>query len=245
VGSAVVLHKLGFQALASSSAGLAFSRGLPDSMTALGVEAVLDHLRELVAATPLPVNADFQAGYAADLKGLTKNVTLCVHTGVAGLSIEDNAGERLYPTDEAVARLSAARAAIDATHVPVLLTARCEAYLVGDPDAERTVFERLPAFAAAGADCLYAPGVRDLAVISRLVKAVAPKPLNVLVSQPGLTVTQLADAGVRRVSVGSALARAAWGGFLRAARAMIEKGEFAFGDAAPFAELNAFFTSSK
>jgi 2-methylisocitrate lyase-like PEP mutase family enzyme len=242
VGSAVLLERLGFVALASSSAGLAFSRGQPDSVWGLPLDMVLGHLRELVAATPLPVNADFQSGYSRDVKGLAKNVTLCVHTGVAGLSIEDNHGEGgLYAQDVAVERLRTARAAIDATGVPVVLTARCEAYLVGDPDAERTVFSRLPAFAEAGADCLYAPGIRDLAVIARLVREVAPKPVNVLVSQPGLTVAQLADAGVRRISVGSALARAAWGGFLRAARAMLDPGEFAFGDAASFAELNAFF----
>jgi 2-methylisocitrate lyase-like PEP mutase family enzyme len=231
VGSAVLLHRLGFQALASSSAGLAFTRGLPDAVDALPLEAVLAHLRDLVAATPLPVNADFQAGYADDLRGLAKNVTLCVHTGVAGLSIEDATGDPaapLHPRDVAVERLRTARAAIDATGVPVVLTARCEAYLVGHPDARAVVFDRLVAFAEAGADCLYAPAVRDLEVIADLVRAVAPKPLNVLVSQPGLTVAQLAAVGVRRVSVGSALARAAWGAFLQAARAIVDRGEFPF-----------------
>src|SRR5687767_7440379 len=163
-GSAVFLASLGFKALASTSAGMAYAMGYPDEVTAVPVERVLAHLRELVAATPLPVNADFQAGHAADLDGLARNVTACVATGVAGLSIEDATGDPaapLYPREVAIERLRAARAAIDATGVPVVLTGRCEAWLVGDPEAERTATDRLVAFADAGADCLFAPSVRD------------------------------------------------------------------------------------
>jgi 2-methylisocitrate lyase-like PEP mutase family enzyme len=239
-GSAVILHRLGCAALASSSAGFAFTRGRPDHPKALPVAAVLAHLTDLVQATPLPVNADFQAGYADDLDGLAANVRACVATGVAGLSIEDATGDPampLFPLEIAVERLRAARAAIGESGV--VLTARCEAYLVGDPDAERVAFERLTAFAEI-ADCLYAPGVRDLAVIARMVQHVAPKPLNVLSS--GLSLAQLADAGVRRVSVGSALARVALGAFLRAAKTMAERGEIDLAGAASFAELNELFS---
>ncbi|MGZ3439580.1 MAG: isocitrate lyase/PEP mutase family protein, partial [Polyangia bacterium] len=164
LGSARFLASLGFSALASTSAGFAFARGLPDSPTALPCDDVLAHLGELAAATPLPVNADFQAGYADDAEGVARNVTRCVGTGVAGLSIEDATGNRsapLYEQAVAVERLRAARAAIDATGVPVVLTARAEAWLVGDPDPARTALDRLVAFADAGADCLFAPGVRD------------------------------------------------------------------------------------
>jgi 2-methylisocitrate lyase-like PEP mutase family enzyme len=240
-GSAVLLHKLGFQALASSSAGFAFTKGRPDHPSALSRDLVLEHLRELVTATPLPVNADFQAGYAADLEGVRQNVAACAATGVAGLSIEDATSDAkpvLYPRDEAIARLRAARDGIGSSGV--LLTARCEAYLVGDPDAERAVFDRLAAYAEY-ADCLYAPGVKDLAVIARIARAVAPKPINVLAT--GHTATQLAEAGARRISVGSALSRVALGAFLRSARAMLDKGEFDFAGAATFADLNAFFSS--
>ncbi len=247
VGSAVYLWKLGFQALASTSAGFAFSRGAPDDVGSVPRDAVLQHLRELVAATPLPVNADFQNGYADDLEGLAANVTACVRTGVAGLSIEDASGndaKPLYERAPAIERVRTARAAIDDTKVPVVLTARCEAFLVGDPNAARTALDRLPEFAAAGADCLYAPGVKDLATIEAIVRAVAPKPVNVLMSGPvpGLTFATLRDAGVRRISVGGALARAAWGGFMRAARMMAEGQSFeGFADAASFAELNDTF----
>lgn len=247
VGSAVLLHHLGFRALASSSAGLAFSKGLPDSVTALPLDTVLQHLRELVLATPLPVNADFQAGYAEDPEGVGESVTRCVETGVAGLSIEDASGDAhapLYDRDVALARLRAARAAIDASGRDVVLTARCEAYLVGDPEPRRTVLARLVAYADAGADCLFAPGVRDVETISAIVAAVAPRPVNVLVGAPSpdLTVPRLADLGVRRISVGSALARAAWGAFLRAAREIQATGTFeGFGGAASFAEMNAVF----
>jgi 2-methylisocitrate lyase-like PEP mutase family enzyme len=245
VGSARFLAQAGFKALASTSAGLAFSRGLPDTVTALPRDMVLAHLRELASATLLPLNADFQSGYAADPEGVAASVTLCVRTGVAGLSIEDASGDPAAPLFEraaAVERIRAARAAIDASGTGVLLTARCEAWLVGDPDPARTALDRLTAFAEAGADCLYAPGVRDPATISAIVKAVAPKPVNVLVSAPGTTVAALALLGVRRISLGSALCRVAWGAVMRAAREIAEAGSFdALGDAASFAELDQLF----
>jgi 2-methylisocitrate lyase-like PEP mutase family enzyme len=247
VGTAVVLQQLGFQALATTSAGFAFSRGLPDDVLAVPLDATLAHFRDIVAATPLPVNADFQAGFAAEPEAVAANVALCIATGVAGLSIEDATGDGAHPLYEerlAVERVRAARNAIDASGLPVVLTARCEAWLVGHEDAARVARERLTAFAEAGADCLYAPGVRDPREIEALVAAVAPKPLNVLVSAPSpdLTVARLADLGVRRISLGSALARAAWGAFLRAAQEMATSGSFAgLAGAAPFAELNGRF----
>jgi 2-methylisocitrate lyase-like PEP mutase family enzyme len=247
VGSAVYLERAGFRALASSSAGMAFTHGLPDEVWAVPRDLMLAHLRALVAATTVPVNADFQSGYARDAAGVAENVRACVDTGVAGLSIEDATGEAsapLYERDEAIARLRAARAAIDASGSGVVLTARCEAYLVGHPEAERVVLDRLTAFAEAGADCLFAPGVRDEAAIAAIVRAVAPKPVNVIVSAPGVTtVARLAALGVRRVSVGSALARVAWGAFQRAARAILDEGTFdGFAGAASFAELNQLFS---
>src|SRR6266852_398707 len=163
VGTALYLQHLGFQALATTSAGVAFTRGLPDTVAAIPLDVMLDHIRDVVAATPLPVNADFQNGFADEPDGVASNVTLCIATGVAGLSIEDAAGGRssaLYDLPLAVERVRAARAAIDASGLPVVLTARCEAWLVGEPDAARVARERLIAFAEAGADCLYAPGVR-------------------------------------------------------------------------------------
>jgi 2-methylisocitrate lyase-like PEP mutase family enzyme len=257
-GSAIYLEHIGFKALATTSAGFAFSKGLADGPDFVSRDMMLKHFREIVAATPLPVNADFQNGYADDPESVAESVKLCVATGVAGLSIEDNSGqseEPLYDFDLAVERVEAARAAIDGVSVPgavatgsrdsrVVLTARCEAYLVGDRDAFNTSVERLVAFADAGADCLYAPGVTDPEEISAIVDAVAPKPVNVLVSSNNctLTVAQLADLGVRRISVGGALARAAWGGFLGAAKAIHEQGSFAaFAHATPFGELNELF----
>jgi 2-methylisocitrate lyase-like PEP mutase family enzyme len=247
VGSAVFLQRLGFKALATSSAGFAFTRGLPDAAKALSREMVLAHVRDIVASTSLPVNADLQSGFADQPEGVAASVGLCVATGVAGLSIEDATGDAarpLYDERVAVERVRAARRAIDASGVPVVLTARCEVWLAGGADPMRVATDRLVAFAEAGADCLFAPGVRDPSLIATLVKAVAPKPLNVLVSAPGdgLTVRQLADVGVRRVSVGSALARVAWSAFMRAARSIADTGEFeALTGAAPFAELNALF----
>src|SRR3984893_3694720 len=239
-GTAVYLHHLGFEALATTSSGFAFSRGLPDTVSAITRDAMLGHIREVVKATPLPVNADFQTGYADEPEGVAANVELCIAAGVAGLSIEDACGDRaapLYEFELAVKRIKAARAAIDASGIPVLLTARCEAWLVGQSDPARVALERLAAFADAGADCLFAPGVRDPDDIKAMVKVVAPKPVNVLVSapNPALTVSRLTDLGVRRISVGSALARVAWGAFIRTAQSIKETGSFdAFGDAASF-----------
>jgi 2-methylisocitrate lyase-like PEP mutase family enzyme len=247
VGTALYLARLGFKALATTSAGFAFARGKPDGVVAVPRDEMLAHLREIVAATPLPVNADFQGGYAHEPEGVAANVGLCVRTGVAGLSIEDSTGERAAPLYEralALERIRAARAAIDASGVPVVLTARCEAWIVGDPDPARTALDRLVAFADAGADCLYAPGVRDAETIASLVRAVAPRPLNVLMSAPvpGLTLSRLADLGVRRVSLGSALARVAWGSFMRAVQGILATGSFdALSEAASFGELNAMF----
>lgn len=245
VGTAVALERLGFAALATTSAGLAFSRGRPDAVGALERDLVLAHARAIVAATSLPVNLDFQDGYAREPEGVAANVGLCLATGVAGVSIEDATGDPAAPLHErtlALERVRAARAALDAAGSGVVLTARCEAWLVGAPDPLGTALERLEAFAEAGADCLYAPGVRDPDAIAALVRAVAPKPLNVLVGAPGLDVARLAALGVRRVSLGSALARVAWGAFLRAAERVARDGSFdGLAGAAPFAELNALF----
>jgi 2-methylisocitrate lyase-like PEP mutase family enzyme len=247
VGSALYLQHLGFKALATTSAGFAFTRGLPDSVSAVPLELMLAHIREVVEATPLPVNADFQTGYADDPDGVGRNVALCIATGVAGLSIEDASGDGvrpLYEFDLAVDRIKAARAAIDDSGIPVVLTARCEAWLVGDPNPLRVSLERLVAFAEAGADCLYAPGVSQPDEIAAIVKAVFPKPVNVLSFAPNLALSlgRLTDLGVRRISVGSGLARVAWGAFISAARTIAETGSFeGFAGAASFAELNDLF----
>lgn len=246
-GTALYLEHLGFEAVATTSAGFAFSKALPDSVAAVPRDIALAHFREIVDATTLPVNADFQNGYADEPEGVAANVELCIATGVAGLSIEDASGDRatpLYELSSAVDRIKAARAVIDESGIPVVLTARCEAWLVGDPDPLRRSLERLVAFADAGADCLYAPGVSKPDEIAAIVKAVAPKPVNVLISTNNcdLSVAQLTELGVRRISVGGALARVAWGGFIRAARIIKETGSFeSFADAAPFAELNELF----
>ncbi len=244
-GTAIYLQQFGFEALATTSAGFAFSRGLPDSGVSRGL--MLAHISEIVEATPLPVNADFQTGYADEPEGVATNVTLCVATGVAGLSIEDASGNNtapLYDFDLAVERIKSARAAIDASGIPVVLTARCEAWLVEHPDAARVAIEPLTAFAEAGADCLYAPGVSDPGEIETIVKAVSPKPINVLVSRfnSELTISRLADLGVRRISVGSALACVAWAAFMRTARTIAETGSFqALSDAAPANQINELF----
>ena len=260
-GSAVYLERLGFKALATTSAGFAFSQGLADGPQFVSRDMMLGHFREIAAASNLPVNADFQNGYADDASTVAENVRLCVATGVAGLSVEDATGvsaKPLYDFDLAVERIKAARAAIGSVSEPgavatgpsdssVVLTARCEAYLVGDSDPLRTSLDRLIAFADAGADCLYAPGVTDVDEIQQIVKAVAPKPVNILVSTNNcnLTVAQLAELGVRRISVGGALARAAWGGFARAAKEIHERGSFtSFTEAMPFAELTNLFAKT-
>ncbi|HEX6046450.1 MAG TPA: isocitrate lyase/phosphoenolpyruvate mutase family protein [Pyrinomonadaceae bacterium] len=246
IGSAMYLQHLGFKALATTSSGFAFSQGLLDDATT--VDGVLAHFRDIVGATSLPVNADFRNGYADEPEGVASNVTLCVATGVAGLSIEDSTGNSatpLYDIQLGVERIKAARRAIDDSGTGVVLTGRCEAWLTGDPNAFAVSIERLTAYAEAGADCLYAPGVTDLREIDAIVKAVAPKPVNVLVSRPNpdLTLAKLTDLGVRRISVGSALARVAWGAFMRAAQSIATTGTFdSLGETAAFAELNKIFT---
>ena len=242
-GSARYLEGLGFKALATTSSGFAWSRGHADG--ALSRAQILDHLRELVAATDLPVNADFENGFAADAQGVAESVRLAVETGVAGLSIEDstgNAADPLFPIAVAVERLRAARKAIDATGGDTYLVGRAENFFAGRPDLDDTI-ARLKAYAEAGADCLYAPGIKTREQIAAVVAAVAPKPVNLLVGAASeLTMKDIAALGVRRVSVGGGLARAAWGGFIRAARTLAEQGRFDdFADAAPGNELNAFF----
>jgi 2-methylisocitrate lyase-like PEP mutase family enzyme len=243
IGSARYLQHLGFPALATTSSGAAWSLGLPD--TAVGRDAMLAHITSIVAASDLPVNADYESGHASSPRGVGENVRMCVDTGVAGLSIEDSTGDPnnpLFALDDAVARIRAARVAVDARDADVMLVGRAECFLVGRTDLDETI-ARLEAYAAAGADCLYAPGIRSREHIARIVAAVAPKPVNVLIGGAlGFTVKDLADMGVRRISVGGALARAAWGGFMRAARAMAEGGTFDdLADAMPFAELDGFF----
>jgi 2-methylisocitrate lyase-like PEP mutase family enzyme len=248
IGSAVYLQHLGFKALATTSSGFAFSQGRLDTPAPATVGLVFEHLRDIVGATPLPVNADFQNGYADEPEAVAANVALCVATGVAGLSIEDSTGNSvtpLYDIQLAVERIKAARRAIDDSGTGVILTGRCEAWLTQDPNAFAVSIERLTAYAEAGADCLYAPGVADLREIDAIVKAVAPKPVNVLVSRPNpdLTLAKLTDLGVRRISVGSALARVAWGAFMRAAQSIATTGTFdSLGEGAAFAELNKIFT---
>jgi len=245
VGTAVYLAHLGFEALATTSAGFAFSRGRQDG--AVPRDEMLAHIGEIVEATPLPVNADFQSGYADQPEGIVTNVKRCIATGVAGLSIEDNTGRTdvpLYETDLAVARIRAAREAIDISGIPVVLTGRSEAWLVGEPDPFHVAIERLVAYAAAGADCLYAPGVSEPEEIAEIVRAVAPKPVNVLVSSFNhhLSMSQLSDLGVRRISVGSGLALVAWSAFIRAAGSLTSGSFNALADVARSDELNKLFS---
>jgi 2-methylisocitrate lyase-like PEP mutase family enzyme len=245
-GTAAYLQHLGFPALATSSAGFAFARGLPDDGRAVTRDMALGHIAEVVAATDLPVNADFQAGYADDPEGVARNVALCVATGVAGLSIEDATGDASHPLYDlplAVERVRAARAAIDASASGVLLTARAECFMVGHPDPLPESIRRLQAYAAAGADVLYAPGPTRSEDLRAIVSAVAPKPVNVLMGGgAGLRTSDLAALGARRISVGSGLARTAWGAFARAARALADEGSFAgFEGALPYRELDALF----
>jgi len=241
-GSARYLAGLGFKALASTSSGHAWSRALPDGAEPL--PDVLVHLRELVAASDLPINADFGNGLASDAAGVAHNVRLALDTGVAGLSIEDATGDAqapLFDLESAVARVAAARAAIDASGQDVLLVARAENFFVGRPDLDDAI-ARLRAYASAGADCLYAPGITTPEQIAAVVEAVAPKPVNVLVSAHStLTVADMAALGVRRISVGGALARAAWGGFDRAARQLAQGRFDGLADALPGRALNQLF----
>src|SRR5436189_3730759 len=248
IGTAIYLERLGFKALATTSAGFAFSRGKHDG----GVprDEMLAHIREIVEATSLPVNADFLNGFADKPENVAANVKLCIDTGVAGLSIEDNSqnpAAPLYEKKLAIERIRAARSAIDASKTGVVLTGRCEAWLVGHRDPFHTALDRLAAYAEAGADCLYAPGVSDPNEIAQIVKTVAPKPVNVLVSgfNHQLSFSKLADLGVRRISVGSGIALAAWGAFLRAAKEIKTNGIFdLLSTNAPSADLNELFRRS-
>jgi 2-methylisocitrate lyase-like PEP mutase family enzyme len=243
VGSARYLQGLGYQALATTSSGSAWRHALADGD--LTLQATLEHLREMVDATTLPVNADFEDGFADDAEGVARNVKLAVATGVAGLSIEDSTGDAANPLRDIVTsaeRIRAARAAIDASGGDTLLVGRAENFIVGRPDLDDAI-RRLRAYAEAGADCLYAPGISTREQIAAVVAAVAPKPVNLLVgSTSALTMADIAALGVRRVSVGGAMARAAWGGFMRAAKALAEEGRFdGFEGAASGNQLNAFF----
>ena len=240
-GSARYLCQLGFKALATTSSGAAWSAGKADGQ--LTLEETLAHLREMVGATALPVNADFESGFSSDAAGVARSVRLAVDTGVAGLSIEDSTGDPSQPLRDipsAVERVRAARAAIDDAGGETLLVARAENFIVGRPDLADTV-RRLQAYAEAGADCLYAPGIKTREQIAMVVQAVAPKPVNLLVgSVSDLTLRDIESLGVRRVSVGGALARASWGGFTRAAQVLANDGKFdGFEGAAAGAELNA------
>jgi 2-methylisocitrate lyase-like PEP mutase family enzyme len=243
-GTAKYLQHLGFKALASTSAGFAHFDGMADG--AVPRDLMLTHVAELAAATDLPVNADFEAGYAHDPAGVAESVRLCVETGVAGLSIEDSTGDSdkpLYDLDDALARLRAARAAIDKSGGDVLLTGRAECFLVRHPDALHESIRRLVAYSAAGADCLYAPGMRKREEIAAVVQAVAPKPVNLLIGFASeLTVKDISELGVRRISVGSALARTAWSAFAKTAAEIAEKGRFdGFAGIPTTADLNKLF----
>ena len=225
-GSAIYLQKLGFKALATTSAGFAWSVGRADN--AVTVDQVLGHLKKIASTVSVPVNADFEGGFAREPAGVATNVERAVSTGISGLSIEDSTGDKnapLFDLTLAVERIMAARAAIDKTQSAVVLTGRAEGFFVGRPDIKDTI-KRLEAYAAAGADCLYAPGIRTKEDISAVVKAVAPKPVNLLVHGNWITVAQAAELGVRRISVGGALARKTWNALTSAAQEIAEKGTF-------------------
>ncbi|MGE0564309.1 MAG: oxaloacetate decarboxylase [Pseudolabrys sp.] len=243
IGSARYLQGVGFKALASTSAGYAFAQGYADA--AVSRDMMLAHLRELSAETDVPINADYEGGYADDPDEVAENVRLCVDTGVAGLSIEDSTNDEanpLYDFDLALARVKAARAAIDRTDTKVVFTARTEGFIRNRPDLDETI-RRLKAFADAGADCLYAPGIRSREHITAVVNAVAPKPVNVLMpGNLGFSVADLAAMGARRISLGGTLARTAWTAVTRAAKEMLEQGTFTcFDGTMTNAELNKFF----
>jgi 2-methylisocitrate lyase-like PEP mutase family enzyme len=242
-GSARFLQSLGFKALATTSAGFAWSMARPDN----GVtrDMVIAHLADMVEATDVPLNADFESGFAADAAGVAESVRLAVEAGVAGLSIEDSTGDParpLFDLDAAVERMRAARRAIDANGGDTLLVGRAECFLAGRPHLDETI-ARLQAYSNAGADCLYAPGLRTLEQFAATVEALAPKPVNALIGWPAdMNVADLAAVGVRRISVGGALARCAWGGFMRASKLLADEGSFAgFKDAAAGGDLNALF----
>ena len=243
VGSAKALAHLGFKALASTSAGYAWTIGRAD--THVTVDDVCEHLAALCKAVDLPVNADFEGGFAHEPDKVAINVARGVKTGVAGLSIEDSTGDKANPLYErtlAIERIKAARAAIDADNSGALLVGRCEAFLWGQPDLA-LVIDRLNAYAEAGADCLYAPGIKSREHIAAVVKAVHPKPVNLLIGASGLSVAEAADLGVRRISVGGSLARVAWAGFMKASREMAEQGTFTeLASGFPGGELNKMFS---
>ena len=243
VGSARALQHLGFKALASTSAGFAWTIAKADNRVT--VDEVCDHLTEMCAAVDIPVNADFEGGFADEPEQVGVNVARGVKTGVAGLSIEDSTGDAakpLYDFALAVERIKAARKAIGNSNV--MLTGRCEAYLVGKPDLAM-VIERLNAYSEAGADCLYAPGIKTREDIAAIVKAVHPKPVNLLIGASGLSLAEAGDLGIRRISVGGSLARSAWGGFMKAAREMADKGTFTeLASGYPGGELNKMFSGS-
>jgi 2-methylisocitrate lyase-like PEP mutase family enzyme len=242
LGSAKVLVQLGFKALATTSCGFAWARGVRDH--AVTLEQKLAHLREMAAAVDVPVNADFEKGFAVKPADVAANVRAAAATGIAGLSIEDSTGDPSNPLFDltlAVERIRAAREALDRSGTGVLLTGRSEGFLVGQPDLVATI-RRLHAYAEAGAECLYAPGLRTVAEIKAVVDAVVPRPVNALVGSDFATLEELARIGVRRISVGGALARVAWTGFLQAAKEIAERGTFAeLGRAVPFPEINTKF----
>jgi 2-methylisocitrate lyase-like PEP mutase family enzyme len=244
-GGARVLEQLGFKALATTSSGFAWSVGRQDNHVSR--DAALEYVRAVAAAVDIPVSADFEGGFAVEPEKVAANVALAARTGIAGLSIEDSTQDPAFPLFErslAIERIVAARRSIDASGTGIVLTARSEGFIAGRPDLDETI-RRLQAFAEAGADCLYAPGIKSRADIEAVVKAVAPKPVNVLVSSDFTTVTEMAALGVRRISVGGALARAAWGGFLEAAREIASRGTFtSLSRAVPGAELNGLFGGS-
>jgi 2-methylisocitrate lyase-like PEP mutase family enzyme len=245
LGGARLLVKMGFPALATTSCGFAWSLGRQDNQVAL--EEALAHLHALASGVGVPVNADFEGGFATEPAKVGSHVAAATATGIAGLSIEDSTGDPDHPLFEfalGVERIRAARQAIDATGTAVVLTARSEGFLVGRPDLAETI-RRLTAYAEAGAECLYAPGLRNEADIAALVQAVAPKPVNVLIGGNFTSVSRLAEIGVRRISVGGALARVAWTGFIAAAREIAERGTFTeLGTALPFPVVNGLFSAS-
>ncbi|QSR30922.1 2-methylisocitrate lyase [Nocardioides sp. S5] len=239
-GSARALEQLGFRALATTSAGLAWTLGRAD--TQVTRDHVLDHLRLIVGAVTVPVNADFEGGYAVEPADVAANVSMAADTGIAGLSIEDASGDEAYPLldfDLAVRRVAAARGAIDRSGTDILLTGRSEGFVCGRPDIEETI-RRLVAYAEAGADCLYAPRIDQLEHVSAIVAAVSPRPVNLLINAPFITVAEAAELGVRRISVGGTLARTAWDGFLRAAREIADTGTFSHFERLP--DVNALLS---
>jgi 2-methylisocitrate lyase-like PEP mutase family enzyme len=243
VGSARLLEQLGFQALATTSSGFAWSLGRQDNAVSIG--EALAHIRAIADSVTIPVNADFEGGFAVEPEGVAANVAAGTATGISGISIEDSTGDPanpLFDLELAVERVRAARRAIDESGTGILLTGRSEGFIVGRPDLKETI-RRLIAFAEAGAECLYPPGIRSTEKIKAVVQAVAPNPVNVLVGNDFTTVAALAAVGVRRISVGGALARAAWTGFLLAAREIADHGTFSgLARAVPFAEINGSFS---